>query len=90
MRLAPVDDDEIEEMVGEGARPRLLAGPRGLPSVDRAALVALVRTVSDVIASEERVLEIDLNPVIAAGAALIAVDVLDIVDDSPRGTEGTT
>ena len=78
VRLAPVPDDEIDAMLSEGARPRLLAGPRGLPPVDRAALAALVRRVADLIAGEPRVQEIDINPVIAAGARLIAVDALVI------------
>jgi acetate---CoA ligase (ADP-forming) len=78
VRLAPVPDDEIEAMLAEGARPRLLAGPRGLPPVDRAALVALVRRVGDLIAGDPRVQEIDINPVIATGARLVAVDALVI------------
>jgi acetate---CoA ligase (ADP-forming) len=78
VRLAPVPDEEIEEMVSDGARPRLLAGPRGLPPVDRAALAALVRRVGDLIAGESRVREIDINPVIATGARLVAVDALVI------------
>jgi hypothetical protein len=74
VRLAPIADEETEAMLGEGARPRLLAGPRGLPAVERAALVALVRGLSDLVVCEDRVLEIDINPVIAAGADLVAVD----------------
>jgi acetyl-CoA synthetase len=76
--LAPVPDDEIDTMLSEGARPRLLAGPRGFPAVDRAALAALVRRVADLIAGEPRVREIDINPVIAAGVRLVAVDALVI------------
>jgi acyl-CoA synthetase (NDP forming) len=84
VRLAPVADDEIEAMFEEGARPRLLAGPRGLPAVDRGALARLVRSVGDLIASEARVREIDINPVIAAGADLVAVDALVIAEgDTP-------
>ena len=41
-------------------------------------------------ASEDRVRDIDLNPVIAAGAALVAVDALVIVGDRMDGTEGAT
>jgi acyl-CoA synthetase (NDP forming) len=80
VRLAPITDEEIEAMMEEGARPRLLAGPRGLPAVDRAALATLVRRVADLIASEPRVGEIDINPVIAAGADLVAVDALVTIE----------
>jgi acyl-CoA synthetase (NDP forming) len=79
VRLAPIADEEIEAMLNEGARPRLLAGPRGLPPVERAALVTLVHRLSDLIACEDRVLDVDINPVIAAGADLVAVDALVIV-----------
>jgi acetate---CoA ligase (ADP-forming) len=90
IRIAPVADDEIAGMFDEGARPRLLAGPRGLAPVDRVALAALVRAVGDAVASEDRIREIDLNPVIASGGALVAVDALMIVGDEPRRTEGDT
>ena len=79
VRLAPVADEEFDEMLTEGARPRLLAGPRGMPAVDRAALVALIRRVGDLIAGERDVREIDINPVIARGTDLVAVDALVIV-----------
>jgi acyl-CoA synthetase (NDP forming) len=82
VRLAPVTDDECHAMLEEGARPRLLAGPRGLPPVDRAALAALVARVSDLISVEGRVREIDLNPVIATGTDLIAVDALVVAEES--------
>jgi acyl-CoA synthetase (NDP forming) len=78
VRLAPVSDEEIDEMLSEGARPRLLAGPRGMPAVDRAAVAALVRRLGDVIAGARHVREIDINPVIASGRDLIAVDALVI------------
>jgi hypothetical protein len=79
-RLAPVDDDEASEMLREGLRPGLLAGPRGLPPVDGTAVVATLRAVGDLIASEARIREIDLNPVIAAADRLVAVDALVIVE----------
>jgi acetyltransferase len=83
VRLAPVTDDEIDTMLDEGARPRLLAGPRGLPAVDRGAVAALVRRIGDLIAAEEAVREIDINPLIAAGAQLVAVDALVIGGRAP-------
>jgi len=43
-----------------------------------------------VIASEDRVRDIDLNPIIGAGAALVAVDALVIVGDRPDDAEGGT
>jgi acyl-CoA synthetase (NDP forming) len=78
-RLAPLAEEDIEDMLGEGALPRLLAGPRGLPPVDRAALAEAIHAVSDLLMTERRVVEVDINPIIAAGSGLIAVDALVIV-----------
>jgi acyl-CoA synthetase (NDP forming) len=81
VRLAPLDEGEAEAMLGEGARPRLLAGPRGLRPVDRAALVTLIEGVAGLIVAEPRIAEIDVNPLIAAGADLVAVDALVLVGE---------
>jgi acyl-CoA synthetase (NDP forming) len=79
LRLAPLADEDIDEMLAEGARPRLLAGPRGLPAVDPAVLAHVLRAVSDLAVCAPRIAELDLNPVIAAGATVLAVDVLLVV-----------
>ena len=66
-------------MLAEGARPRLLAGPRGLRPVEAGALVTLIHAIAALIVTEPRVQEIDVNPLVAAGADLIAVDALVII-----------
>ena len=81
VRLAPVADGEPEEMLRDGVRGRLLAGVRGLPRADETALVAAVRAVSDFVAGRPRVLEVDVNPVVAAGADVVAVDCVVIVGE---------
>jgi acyl-CoA synthetase (NDP forming) len=79
VRLAPVVNAEVEEMLGEGVRARLLAGPRGLPAAASPPLVDAIRSVSDLICSEPRVVEIDVNPVIVAGRVAVAVDALVVL-----------
>jgi acetate---CoA ligase (ADP-forming) len=79
VRLAPLAESEAEAMLGEGARPRLLAGPRGLPAVDARALVGAIQAIAALIAAEPRIAEIDVNPLIAAGADVVAVDALVIL-----------
>ncbi len=79
VRLAPLDEGEAEAMLAEGARPRLLAGPRGLRPVEPGVLAALIEAVAGLIAAEPRIVEIDVNPLIAAGADIVAVDALVIV-----------
>lgn len=41
-----------------------------------------IRSIGDLIAAEPRVVEIDVNPLIAAGADVVAVDALVIVADA--------
>lgn len=77
--LAPLDPTEAVEVLHEGLRPRLLAGVRGLPPCHGAALVATMLAVGDLLVCEGRVREVDLNPVIAAGARALAVDALVVV-----------
>ena len=78
VRLAPLDEGDAAAMLAEGARPRLLAGPRGLRPVDPAALGTLIERMAGLIVAEPRLAEIEVNPLIAAGADLVAVDGLVI------------
>jgi acyl-CoA synthetase (NDP forming) len=80
VRLAPLDEGEAEAMLREGARPRLLAGPRGLRPVDPGALVGPIQAIASLVAAEPSIVEIDVNPLIAAGADVVAVDALVIVE----------
>jgi succinyl-CoA synthetase beta subunit len=81
VRLAALGEGEAEAMLEEGALPRLLAGPRGLPAVARAPLVAVIHAVAALLLTESRIAEIDVNPLIAAGADVVAVDALVIAAD---------
>ncbi len=90
VRLAPTAGREAEEMLDEGVRARLLAGPRGLPPVDRSVVVDVIEAVGTLISRQPRIREIDINPLIAAGADVIAVDALVIVgEDEPCVTTST-
>jgi acyl-CoA synthetase (NDP forming) len=85
VRLAPLDPAEAAEMLGEGVRARLLAGPRGLPVVEPGAVVEVILAVADLLAAEPRVREVDVNPVIAAGPRAVAVDALVVLDMGGSG-----
>ena len=76
VRLAPVEAGEAEAMLREGARPRLLAGPRGLRPVEPGVLVGLIQALGALVAAEPRLAEVDVNPLIAAGRDVVAVDAL--------------
>jgi acyl-CoA synthetase (NDP forming) len=77
MRPAPIGPAEAEAMVDETpALAALLAGYRGGPGADRAALVeALVRVGGLAAALGARLGEIDVNPLIVGPAGASAVDV---------------
>jgi acetate---CoA ligase (ADP-forming) len=82
LRLLPVAAGEVSTMV-EGLRlKRLLAGFRGCPAVDRAALettaLALAQFYLD---HRTRVAEIEINPLIIRASGAVAVDVRAIWRD---------
>ena len=52
----------------------LLDGARGRPGVDRAALADLLAGLSQFVARAPWLAELDLNPIIATGSNLMAVD----------------
>jgi acetyltransferase len=80
-RLAPLREGDAAAMLREGMRARLLAGPRGLPAVEDAPLVGVLEAIGALLVAEPRILEVDVNPVIAAGTAAVAVDALVIVGE---------
>jgi hypothetical protein len=83
LRLAPVAEEDIQGMLSEGGLPRLLDGARGVPPVDRVTLAGAIRALGELMMAEGHVLEVDLNPIIAAGNRLTAVDALVIAGARP-------
>jgi hypothetical protein len=69
-------------MLAEGVLPRLLAGPRGLPPADRRALGRLLHALAALLLAEPRIAEVDVNPLIAAGGGLVAVDAVVVAADA--------
>jgi acyl-CoA synthetase (NDP forming) len=82
LALAPVGEAEALAMLDRLRGARLLDGFRGAPSVDRGAvaraIVAVSRFAADHAAS---IAEIDVNPLIAAGSRVVAVDALIVRRD---------
>jgi acetyltransferase len=73
-RLAPIGPGDAEAMLAELRMAPALAGFRGLPAVDRAALVGVMCRFAQLVADHPRSLEIELNPLVATPDAVIAVD----------------
>ncbi|HSS74333.1 MAG TPA: GNAT family N-acetyltransferase [Gaiellaceae bacterium] len=73
-RLAPLTDVDAEELVTGGKAGRLVAGFRGAPAADAAALEDLLHRLGRLAEEVPEVGELDLNPVIAGANGCVAVD----------------
>jgi acyl-CoA synthetase (NDP forming) len=75
-RAAPLATSDAETMLDAIRGAKLLTGVRGDPPVDRAALVEILLRTGRLLARHPRIVEIDLNPVIAqpTGRRTLAVD----------------
>jgi acyl-CoA synthetase (NDP forming) len=73
-RIAPLTDIDATELVHEGKAGRLVAGFRGAPAADAAALGDLLHRLSLLAQDFPEIAELDLNPVIALPNGCVAVD----------------
>ena len=78
-RLAPTTNDEALAMLSEIEGSAVLDGVRGAEPVDRDAVAKLIVNISRLVSDFPEFDEIDLNPVIASGANLAAVDLRMLV-----------
>jgi acetyltransferase len=84
-RFAPFDEVTAREMIAGIKGAPLLAGYRGRPALDVAALAATLARMSQLIADHtDRISEIDVNPLFVrpAGQGVVAADALIILNDS--------
>jgi acetyl coenzyme A synthetase (ADP forming)-like protein len=73
-RLAPLTALDAAELVHGGKAGRLVAGFRGAPAADAAALADLLLRLGRLAADLPEVAELDLNPVLAGPDGCVAVD----------------
>lgn len=75
-RLAPLTRFDAEEMIDEVRSAKLLAGLRGAPPADRAALVDAIVRIGQLAADHPEIAELDVNPllVLPQGQGAVAVD----------------
>ncbi len=78
IRLAPIDRVDAEEMIEQLATQKLLGDFRGEPVVDRSALCDVLLGLSELIATDDRIVSVDVNPLIVSptDGRPIAVDAL--------------
>ncbi len=73
---APTTTSGAERALGRLRSQRLLDGYRGAPAIDGAAVARIMEQLSQVVAANPEIVEVDLNPVIAGAKGAIVVDAL--------------
>jgi acyl-CoA synthetase (NDP forming) len=81
-RLIPISKIDAEEMISEIKGYALLKGYRGYKPVNPALLQEIMIKVSDFAMSQPQLEELDINPLIASGDSLLAVDARIILRSS--------
>lgn len=76
VRLLPVTDSDIDEMLDATVLGRLLGGVRGRPPADRAALVDVIARIADGVRAWPAGFELDLNPVTAVANGCWILDAM--------------
>lgn len=77
VELAPVSPAQALGMLERLKGAALLRGFRGLPAVDTMRLAEVVSTLSQLMADQQdRLVELDVNPLICHGGRIVAVDAL--------------
>ncbi len=73
-RIAPLTDQDAEELVRDGKTGKLVGGFRGKPAADSRALCDLLHRLGCIGEEQPAVAELDLNPVIAKAMGCVVVD----------------
>ncbi len=78
-RVAPLQKKDALQMMQEIQARRILGKVRGLPQADLDTLAGILISLGRIGMEEEKVLEIDINPLILAGSKPVAVDALVVL-----------
>jgi len=74
VRVAPLTENDAEEMITELGLEPLLEGFRGRPSLDRETLVDSILKVSHLLLTQPRIVELDINPLLLSPEGVLALD----------------
>jgi acetyltransferase len=86
--LPPLNVPLARALVQRTRIARLLAGWRDMPPADLDAVLRVLTTVSQLLADEPRIAEIDINPLLADAAGVIALDArIRVSAAAPGGAE---
>lgn len=81
-RLVPLAEKDADQMINEIKGRPVLAGVRGQPPSDVAALKQTILKVSEFVQQHPEVRELDLNPVFAYPDGALAVDARIVISES--------
>lgn len=84
MRLMPVSDEEVDEMVASLKGSALLTGYRGKPGIDVQQLKKIVQGLNRLVEIRPQIAEMDLNPIIFYGDEAAICDVRILLDEPER------
>jgi acyl-CoA synthetase (NDP forming) len=80
VRVLPVAESEVDEMLDELAGASLLRGVRGQPAVDRVSLLQAIGGIAELGGSAD-IRSVEVNPLVADEYGVIGLDALVIVGD---------
>ncbi|NIB99351.1 acetate--CoA ligase [Halobacterium sp. R2-5] len=80
VRVAPVSGREADEMIDDLDSAPLLRGARGREPADEAAITEAVQRLSQLVTDFPAILELDVNPLLATGDGVQALDVRLTID----------
>jgi len=89
-RVLPVTDQDIADMLSELACFPVLAGARGRPAVDLRAVVGAARAVASCIEADERIQDVEVNPLFAYAEGALAVDARMFVNEATPTTSSSS
>jgi acetate---CoA ligase (ADP-forming) len=84
VRVLPVHDGEVDEMISQLRIAPLIRGHRGRPGVDVPALAGLLRGLARCILENPEIAELEMNPVFAGPDGVMGVDARAVLD-APAG-----
>jgi acetyltransferase len=82
--LPPLNDRLARDMIGRTRIAKLLAGYRDRPPADEAAIVDVLIRLADLAADIPAIAELDINPLLADAAGVIALDARIRIAAGPR------
>jgi succinyl-CoA synthetase beta subunit len=89
VRLAPLTEADVDDMVDSLRAKRLLEGFRGLPACDRHDIAAVAQALGRLLAEHPEIAEVEINPLRITASGALALDALVVLANS-SDTETTT